>query len=172
MATVHRFKWMIHKGEKIRIDRKIAPLISELWRLGINTVGSCEDYCNLFCPHKWKNKVIDGEKVIAKVKTPQCYQNVWLVFEKARDLEKFYNLLLEFDTDGNSQYEKVLYQTGFDSDSWSVRYSIVNYGVYGEVRDKIFHETGCKKNKFVVQPQLTFPTKQLSSVLEKLRKVK
>ena len=172
MATKHRFKWMYHKGEKIRIDRKIAPLMSELWRLGINTISSCEDYCNLLCPHKWEDRMIDGEKISAVVKTPHCKKNVWLVFEKARDLEKFYNLLLEFDTDYDSAYEKILYQSKFDPDNWAVRYSVVNHGVHGKVRGRIFYETGCKKNKFCVQPQLTFPTKQLPSILEKLRKVK
>jgi len=40
----HPFRWLIDAdGDRIQIDRDIAPLIREIWDMGISTVNSCQD---------------------------------------------------------------------------------------------------------------------------------
>jgi hypothetical protein len=39
----HKVVDLEYHGNKVKIDTKIAPLISELWKAGINTSNSCED---------------------------------------------------------------------------------------------------------------------------------
>lgn len=166
--THHPFKWLKFDGEKVRIDKEIAPLLSNLWKLGIRTTNSCQEHCSFNCKHKYK-KSYDEDGCLCSyiIPTKKCWDSIWLCFEQASDLEKFYNIIAKY---GSTDYDVV--------SSWPIRHHIINYGIEGCFTRPIingkrstvplFKETSCRKNNFIVSPQLTFPRKYLSFIEDKI----
>ena len=182
---VHSWKWMTYKGEKIRIDRAIAPLISKLWELGIGTTNSCQACCSYAkpCQHIIKDNEI--------VRNKDCYQHIWICFDGARSYEKFLNIVAVYEKWENGKpegmYEHILGYTKISHphEAWYMKAYIENLGVLsheeripipkdwkfpaGRKTIGVFEEDGCKKNNFKFMPQLHFPRKHLPYVEERLQ---
>lgn len=176
---MHKCKILIYRGERIRIDREIAPLISKMWKLGINTTNCCQAHCLTSCKH---------------TDTNSCKQYMWLCFETAVDAEKFYNFVAVYEKDNSeSMYDKIgvfptIGDRGAppDSDRWRMEVYTQNLGIHlheervviNEAEKKYFprhHKTYgvlvedyCKKNNFIFMPQLFIPRKHLSYLEERL----
>jgi len=173
----HPFKWLLWRENKVRVDKEIAPLISNLWKLGINTLNSCQAHCSFNCDHKW-NQFRD--KIIP---TGHCDNNVWIVFETAKDYQKFLNIVANYNE--KKMYEHIIYSyfspKKYDPNRWATQFFMENLGVEGEwkrpyfnkkrVEYQMFVETGCGKNNFNTQVQLTFPQKHLEYVEKKINSV-
>lgn len=186
----HKTKLLTYKGRKVRIDVKIAPLLSKLWKLGIQTTNSCQADCSFLCKHKYvTSKTKDGSEFDEPIRTKHCQNSVWLCFESSKDVEKLYNIVAEYtDKRGDeAMYHKMsadrfvrTSESNFrgSPDGWSFIFFMRNAGVKGHfgrpTRNKkrstylMWMEDGCKKNNFVIEPQLTFPHKHLSYVEDKL----
>lgn len=90
----HPFKWLLFKGEKVRIDRDIVPLIKMMWELGIETSSCCQSDCP--CPPKTH-------------RTKYCDNYIWIAFQASKDLERFYDVVAEWilPEDNDSMYGKM-----------------------------------------------------------------
>jgi hypothetical protein len=187
----HKFKWLTYKGKRIRIDQEIAPLLSKMWELGINTKGCCQATCHFCCNHKWKSsKTKDGFAHYELIETKNCYDSVWLAFESMKDLERLFNSVAEYSQERNSMYHlmncdcvvRTPDKKGYKvwPDSWAFIFYMSNQGVYGHwgrptwakgqrSTQILWIEDGCKKNDFVMQPQITFPRKHIPYVEERLQ---
>lgn len=182
----HPFKWLKYKGENVRIDADIASLVSNLWKLGIHTANSCQSQCSFDCGHKIKihPKDKDGYTFCETIRGKNCGSHIWLVFEKAGDIEKFYNYVCEYApyTDQDAMYNNILYRKKGSNEKWTIRSYIQNYGVVGHFGKRMtpngkrretvetWIEEGCRKNQFCLQPQLTFPRKHLEYVEKRIEK--
>jgi predicted transposase YbfD/YdcC len=184
----HKYKWMYYKDSKVRIDRDIAPLLSKMWELGIETYNACQAMCSRSCKHTKKvKKYKDGTSLSYHTKTKHCYDRVWIAFESARALEKFLNIVsvYEKNSDG-SMYDHIQGYSAHEHphDAWASLLVLENLGIqYHEERTPIpkrwwkrnsktygcIVEDGCKKNNFRVAPQLWFPRKHLVYVEERLQ---
>jgi len=187
----HRFKWKTYDGEKIRIDRQIAPLLEKMWALGIRTTNCCQASCNFNCNHKIKAHPVDedGCQFFETIETKDCYNNIWIAFESARELEKFYNIVAEYSEKDESMYhlmscDRQLYTKGQkrskyrSKDSWAFIFIFFNNGVKGHfgrpvengkrLSYNVWIEDGCDHNDFVLSPQITFPQKHLAYVEQRL----
>lgn len=166
----HPFKWLKYEGQKVRIDKDIAPLLSGMWKLGIYTTNSCQ------ATYHW---------TICSRKTKECKEFVWIVFETAKDIERFYDYVAVWEPlsdigSGFNMYEKMS-GIGYGLEPHSVWYVLArmdNLGVEGHWKRNgkgknnsytVWEEDGCKKNQFVLQPQLWFPRKHLSYVEERIK---
>ena len=183
----HRFKWMTYEGQNVRIDRDIAHLMSLMWRLGIETSNSCHAHCSFLCRCKNKKaKDKNGEVFHKKVLTKNCHNNVWITFPSTRSLEQFLNIVAEYSEEDGSMYhlmncDRVMAtpKTKRLKDSWAYCFVMNNNGVTGYWGRPIINgkrstcelwvETGCKKNKLVIAPQLTFPRAHIEHVTKKLQ---
>ena len=180
----HHYKKLTYKGIKVNIDTAIAPLLSNMWKLGINTWNSCEGLCSFECAHKnYIEKIKDGIEYWNKNKTKYCGNFVWLVFDRPEDLELFYNLVADpkdFNND-NSMYSRMLGYRHKEKpqEIWSTIYPMNNLGVIGHwgrpksgkkrSTQMVWCEDDCKKNNFIISPQLTFPRSHLPYVEEKIK---
>lgn len=188
----HKFKWMVYKGRKIRIDRDIAPLLSNMWELGIGTTNCCQAVCARSCKHKTKiTKYKDGSSLYSKIKTRDCKDRVWIVFDSARSFEKFLNVVAVYEKwkrdkpEGMYEHIQGFTLKSHPHDVWEVIPYFDNLGVmYHEERMPltkangfpkgrktigILVEDSCKKNQFKMMPQLWFPRKHLEYVEERIR---
>lgn len=184
-AGRHKAKLLTYNGRKVRIDEEIAPLLSNMWKLGIRTSNSCQENCSFKCNHKYKiHPEKDGTTYQETLWTKSCLNCVWLVFEHALDAELFYNIVAEYvpaDKDDGTMYADI---QGYNwkkrpGDVWTLNCYARNYGVEGHFgRPKwgnkrstceMWMEDGCKKNMFIIQPQLTFPRKHLAYVEGKIK---
>jgi hypothetical protein len=175
----HHFKWLKYNKQNIRVDADIASMIQKMWKLGIETCGSCQEHCSFNCKHKYKYvKDEDGIKCLNKIKTKNCYSDIWIVFPSSEDLEKFLNVVAEYSPEKNSVYELILGNKKL-KDSWSYLYprpeNLGTFGHWGRptVNGKrhtyeVWIEDGCKKNNFKIEPQLCFPRKHLEYVNQRL----
>lgn len=194
----HPFKWMVYEGEKIRIDRDIVPLLSKMWEYGIHTTNSCQGVCSReYCKHKVVVKKLKNGNLYDKVlRTKNCGDRIWIAFASARDMERFYNLVAVYEKwrrgQPDSMYEKINGWAGRDvvkggkfkfernSDNWEVQLHMPNEGVLGhwiEIPNgfpneskfiTVWEEDECPRNNFRIQPQIWFPRKHLSYVMEKI----
>lgn len=193
----HPFHWLISpQGDRVRIDREIAPLLTKMWQLGIRTTNSCQEHCSPTCPHKPKKiKYSDGSVLYTHTKTKSCGNRIWIVFETAKSLEKFYNYVAVWapyakkgepfaSPEMHDIYHDIVDNCSqkYYPDSWERRDYICNWGI--ELSSKripatqasgekvktigILTEVGCKKNNFKIMPQLYIPRKHLSYVEERL----
>lgn len=183
----HKAKILTYDGVKVRIDKEIAPLLSNMWKMGIRTVNSCQAHCSFKCDHKIKKhpKDKEGYTFYESLWTDHCQDCIWLVFEHALDIELFYNIVAEYlpyEKEAGTMYAHI---QGHDfkknpRDVWSVQSSMRNYGVEGHFdygmspsgkreKYKTWHEDSCKNNIFILQPQLTFPRKHLAYVEAKIK---
>jgi hypothetical protein len=88
-----------HFGQIRRIDRKIAPLISEIWRLGLSTLNSCEN------------------------NVPQDY--MWIEFADEASLRQFVTIVLTNESEQSDLGKKVLgYSYGYPN-AWQIT---ISYG--------------------------------------------
>lgn len=93
MSTNHPTTTISHEGMTAEVDEMIAPLILNLWRLGINTDLSCQDNV----PDKW----------------------VWIMFSSANDAEYFLAIAAkEFNSDPESLYNRIRQQWECNSECW------------------------------------------------------
>lgn len=182
----HHFKWAITpQGFNARIDKDIFLLCNLMWSLGIKTTNSCHSHCNFTCKHKRNSKGYI-------IPTKNCYSNVWLAFESCKDVEKLYNLVAEYEPDNKKQlhtgtmYDKMSCDRFVSTrgcayaskEGWAFSFLMHNLGVQGHWGRPIFNgkrstqemwvEDGCKKNKFVIQPQITFPRAHIPYVENRL----
>lgn len=190
----HPFKWMVYEGEKIRIDRDIAPLLSSIWELGIHTTNSCQGVCSRHCKHKViHTKLKTGELLSEKIKTPECRNRVWIAFASARDLERFINLVAVYEKDvregmyelingwgSHDEWKRGKFRCIKHPDNWEYIHHMPNRGIRDHVERfpnnipgepkyyYAFVEDDCPKNNFRMQPQLQFPRKHLPYVMERL----
>lgn len=193
-SSRHPFKWLKYDGRNVRIDVDIAPLLSNMWELGIRTGSTCQASCCYSCKHDWKvAKQKDGTELHTHPKTDHCYDHVWITFEDVASYERFLNAVAVYepwrkdDSAPPSMYElmcetkkswgKSPYYTG-NNDRWEVNFYPDNDGVIGHwkrhttngKRDgfNMWCEDGCKKNDFRVSVQLHFPRKHLALVSERV----
>lgn len=172
----HRFKILSFKGERVAIDEKIAPLLQDMWKLGINTTNSCQEQCNFHCKHTWVTKKDKRGDYTTVIPTENCYNNIWLCFEQSSDLELFYNLICEwadYSKDPNAMYHKIV------DGEWANRFNAYNHGVTGHWKRYTFNkkrcsqmmwnEDACKKNNIILSPQITFPIEHLPYVEERIK---
>lgn len=172
----HPFKILSYNGRKVWIDEDIAPLLSNMWKLGIRTWNSCQGMCSFKCAHKVKiKKLKNGITNYTNIRTKECGKFVWLVFDRAEDLELFYNLVAEPKDFDN---EKSMYGQVESPNIWSIKYPMRNHGISGHwgrpnwggkrSTQMMWIDDGCKKNNFIMSPQLTFPREHLSYVEERI----
>lgn len=196
----HPFKWMMYDGQKVRIDKDIAPLLDSMWKLGIHTTSSCQAVCSRKCKHKFKIKNLKGGVHFReKVLTPNCKDRIWIAFAGARDMERFYNLVVVYEKwewgKRDTMYDLINGWAGHDikkhgkfvryqpsPDNWETIHSMPNLGIRCHVERfpnnipgehkyyYAFVEDDCPKNKFRMQPQIQFPRKHLGYVVERLNK--
>lgn len=167
----HPFKWLTYEGQKVRIDEDIAPLLSDMWKLGIKTYNSCQATRSNNCyTHKT---------------TKECSKFVWIVFETSKDIERFYNYIAvweetKINIEDFNMYERILgWGYGIDPHGvWYLSATMDNEGVEGHWKRKgkgkgnsysIWEEDACKINKFNLLPQLWIPRKHLSYVEERIK---
>jgi len=186
----HHFKWMTYQGKKIRIDKDIAPLMTLLWRFGIETTNSCHAMCRLNCTHKYVKRMDPkyGDMVMYPIKEEHCGQYAWLVFNSVADLEHLFNLVAEYGTEmydlmgcgghllgrGKTRYKVPL-------DKWIYSFNLENRGVQGHwgrpmingkrSTQEMWTDDGCEENQFVLTPQVTFPRKHIAYLVQRLQKV-
>jgi hypothetical protein len=186
---MHKTKKIMYNGRKVSIDIDIVPLLTKMWALGIRTYNSCQGQCSFLCGHKTTHKKRkDGIVEFNYIRTKECNNNVWIAFDSTKDVEKLYNIVAEWEP-SNLQHEKssMYVKMGGDRaqrskklspEDWSLNYVMRNHGVLGHWgRPKwgnkrstciLWCEDDCKKNKFVIEPQLTFPRTHLQYVESKL----
>src|SRR5271166_182818 len=193
MKMQHKYTTLTFRKQKVHIDKDIAPMVSKMWKLGINTTNSCQAQCSFVCKHKVKvhPKNKHGTQFFETIETKSCNNNVWLAFESSADVELLYNIVAEYDNDddhfNNGMYHKMscdrFVQTAeakyrHPVDGWAFGFLMSNTGVnyrhgyrkWGSTGSKILCRipTGCKKNNFVIQPQITFPRAHMSYVESRL----
>lgn len=72
---------MVVLGEKrAEIDEMIAPLIREMWIAGLSTVMSCQE---------------------------EYRETAWIEFSFIDELEKFVNVVAEYDVNSHSMYARI-----------------------------------------------------------------
>jgi hypothetical protein len=185
----HHFKWLKYMGDNVRIDRDIAPLLSKMWKLGIQTTNSCQAHCNFNCKHKRKQVKSKKYGTYSEViPTKHCYNNVWICFHSATDLELFYNMVAEYTKDRDSMYNAMgcdafmqTQGTNFmgGEKRWSFSFLLRNFGVEGHwgrpkfkgkrSTREMWIDDGCKKNNFMISPQVTFPRDHLPYIEDRLQ---
>lgn len=178
----HLYKTLKFNGEKVRIDEEIAPLLSKMWKLGINTNACCQAHCRFECKHKVKvHPEKDGRTFFETIRNKNCLSHIWISFDTAFDVEMFYNYVAEYvKNDIGTMYGFIngYNQKEYPNDVWRMIFIPRNYGVERHFGRPTFNgkrstqemwmEDGCKKNDFVMNPQLTFPRKHLQYVEERL----
>ncbi len=173
-SSRHPYKILTFQDRKVRIDTDIAPLLSAMWQAGIRTAGSCQAQCSFRCKCVYK---LTTYKTVynyyKRIKTPNCSNNIWIVFYSAKDIEKFYNIVYQYTPD---------YKDDITAE-WATHCHMDNEGIEYVVKkttsvDKTngakwscmsFVDQGCKKNKFNLQPQLTIPRKHLAYLESKFK---
>ena len=93
---------IIYKDEQIEVDEMIAPLITEVWKAGIGTWMSCQEV----------------DKGIA-----------WVEFESVDDLLKLVNIVISYDVDVNSPYNRIEWDRnllGMTLPDWEFRFSVMD----------------------------------------------
>ncbi len=186
---MHKLKWMTYQGEKVRIDREIAPLLAKMWELGIKTQSCCQAHCKYSCKHKCTAEKLESGTISFTISkdSKDCKQYVWILFHSMADYEKLLNVVAEYDQGWHSMYAQITGSAGHNQgvrwvrhpDNWEMSPTHHNDGAYGhwgsETEDgetfECWNEDGCKKNKFRIQPHLYFPRKHLPYVEEKLQLV-
>lgn len=180
----HKAKLLNYQGYKVRIDEEIAPLFTKLWKFGINTVSSCQAHCSFKCNHKVIKHPVDenGLQYFESIPTKHCGECIWIVFDTANDVERFYNYVAEY----TKEYKNTMYSyingwcyKEYPRDIWTLYFRPRNAGIvghwgrpkWGNKRSTKEHwvEDKCKKNNFIMQPQLTFPRKHLIYVEQRLQ---
>lgn len=187
MLNKHSTRTLFYKGKNVKIDRKIATLISNMWKLNINTINCCQEHCSPNCKHT--TKIItykDGSKLYKKIRTRYCNKFIWIVFDRPKDAELFFNIVAEFDSSITSMYSRIHgynRSTEHFSNTWVTEVMLENRG---EIRQLVRHkntiaygknngnhflweEKDCKRNKFNLMIQLYFPIKHLKYVEERIK---
>lgn len=179
----HPCKILNNNGERVRIDAQIAKFINLCWKLGIKTIGSCQDHCSFRCIHKWKKqKFKDGTAHYEKIITKKCHKHIWVVFESHEDYCRLLNTVAVYEKAERGKLSMYDLMSGVgENDRWDTLMTMANDGVKyqwkkicgGEVNNfKRFLarcDVGCGKNNFKVEIQLTFPQKHLALVEERLQ---
>lgn len=189
----HHFKWMLYQGQKIRIDRDIVPLLTSMWELGIGTTNSCQGVCSRNCHKVTHTKLKDGTIYSDYKRTADCKSRIWIAFDSAKSLERFTNLVAVYEKDNrDSMYELINGWSSHDEwkrgkfrcipnpDNWEHIHHMPNLGVRFHVErfpnnipsePKYYHayvDDDCPRNNFRMEPQIKFPRKHLSYVMERL----
>lgn len=189
----HSFNWLKYNGKNVAIDKEIVPLLSKMWKLGIKTTASCQQVCSFACKHKRKVVKSKDGNYLKPIYTKHCLSNIWLAFESAKDVEALYNYVAEYKKPAtweearNSMYglmncdlctQNTKNQFLYPDNAWAFLFVMANNGVYGHwgrptfngkrVGYEMWIKDGCKKNNFVIEPQITFPRLHLQYVEERL----
>ena len=183
----HKTKSIEFNGELIEIDEKIAPLILKMWKLGIITNGCCQSHCRPHCNHKWKKiEYDDNSTYYKKILTRDCHKYIWISFNHAVDIEKFYNYVGEYNERYDSMYSKMhgqCYKGRNKNSNWILDILPINRGekkiIIREPASKAdcmakgafverYESIGCNNNKFNMMIQLSFPKRHLAYVEKRL----
>jgi hypothetical protein len=143
----HKTKLLSHNGEKIPIDVDIAGLISNVWKLGIDTFGCCQS----------SDDIIGGRK-----------NDVWIVFSNTGSFERFLDAVAVFKQPQSKSLDSRMYSNilGHGSDEpWKVDVWYDNHGLLPcKVQKHAWTDQYCEKNEFVVRHILWFPRAHLPYV--------
>ena len=97
MTTNHPTQTISHEGMTAEVDEMIAPLILNLWKLGINTVLSCQDNPSSYLIGGW----------------------IWIVFTTEQDYEKFISIAAgEPNSIPESLYRRAMYGASSYGKCW------------------------------------------------------
>jgi hypothetical protein len=129
------------RGMKFKVDKKIAPLIKELWRCGMLTAMSCQE---------------------------GAHGMVWLHFLDAGPAVEFLDAVAEYDPEPDSLYHRVL--GDYDQpDNWVVEARLVDFNLvkeYGEGNQLEERHEGRPKYRSVTS--VWFPPSDLPAVMARL----
>jgi hypothetical protein len=132
--TSHETVTMSHCGQMIRIDRNIAPLISEIWRLGLETINSCEnnvpenymwiEFANEASLRQLLDIVLINEsgqsELYKKISDyPYSYPNAW-------QITIHYDTESDIDVSTSECSDMKVYQRELEG-SFSVRFPVTDY---------------------------------------------
>lgn len=182
----HKGKYFTYYDKRVKIDTKLAQIMSYMWGLGINTIGSCQSSCCPKCKHKHEVKTYkDGSKLYKKIKTKYCHKFAAISFYTAADAELFYNYIAEYSKDDKTMYARM---NGFSQEhftkNWHMSVFPQNYGetikekrvkstmASGRKNKYEYHlvDDGCKKNNFAMTVNLWFPIEHIKYVEDRLEK--
>jgi hypothetical protein len=128
-------------GMKFKVDKKIAPLIKELWRCGMLTAMSCQE---------------------------GAHGMVWLHFPDAGPAAEFLNAVADYDPEPDGLYHRVL--GDYDQpDNWVVEARLVDVNLvkeYGEGDRLEERHEGRPKYRSVTS--VWFPPSDLPAVMARL----
>ena len=136
-----------HKAERVRvgdqaalIDKKIVPLIKELWRAGLRTVMSCQ---------------ADG------------YGLVWVDFDDVSNGIRFLNIVARFEPEKGSLYRRMLRHDKEDINEWWL-YEVFesDLGLHDEKPGNEWH---AGKPDFLFTFTVRFPPADLAEVVTRLK---
>jgi hypothetical protein len=128
-------------GLKLKVDKKIAPLIKELWRCGICTAMSCQE---------------------------GAHGMIWLHFLDADLAAEFLTAVADYDPDPESLYHRILGDYGLP-DNWVVETRHVDVNLvenYGEGNQPEERHEG--QPEFRAVTSVWFPPSDLPAVMRKL----
>jgi hypothetical protein len=132
-----------YNGMKVQIDKKIAPLMKELWEAKIETSNSCED------------------------NVPKGY--VWIEFANEQSFRRFMNIMFKKEFCKNDIFRRAV--SGWDTDGKCWKFNINvdsqdNYVDYetGEIANP---DARCKEVK--LWHSVRFPHKDLEYVIGKIK---
>jgi hypothetical protein len=169
-----------YKGELVRIDRELAPIIADLWALGIDTQNCCQQSCAGWCPKKHRSKLIKKGKTAEWTKVRYCQDRAYIAFASAEDYQAFLNLMADWTKRPRSAkgrlYNRIAPWSPGDTrhwktDAWVAQIWLDNGGILAHInRDQMIVEDSCKKNDFRISVMLFLPRTDLDFVGKRLRK--
>jgi hypothetical protein len=124
----------------VKIDKKIAPLISELWKANIMTSNSCE------------NNVPD--------------EFIWIQFEDLRDYKKFLNIIFLHERCDNEILQRAI-RGNSENDCW--RYDMSLDTDYETNEDGYMIDDDCECEYIEIGVSVRFPQKDLDFVHTKIK---
>ena len=145
MKNKHDTVALDYQGRKVPIDKKIAPLMKEIWKCGSRTSSSCEDI---------------GERNSDPDKLGVCLVN----FVDVQDATLFLNAATVFEKDGKSLFNRMSHCGCRGVKGWE--YLIMPYDrAYDQNRNQEFYE-GPADYGFLVS--IYFPASDIDAIKDNL----
>jgi len=146
MKNKHDTVYLNYQNTKVPIDKKIAPLLKEIWKCGARTTSSCED-------------IGDSNS------EPDTLGVCMLQFENTKDAICFLNAATVFHKGGKSLFNRMSHCGCFGVIPW--KYDIIPYDrAYEWTRKKEFYN-GPADYGFLVT--IYFPKSDIAPIMKKLR---
>ncbi len=145
MKNKHDTVDLDYQGRKVAIDKKIAPLMKEIWKCGSRTSSSCEDI---------------GERYSDSDKLGVCL----VQFVDVVDATLFLNAATVFEKDGKSLFNRMSHCGCRGVKGWE--YHIRPYdSAYDQIENQEFYE-GPADYGFLVS--IYFPASDINAIMENL----